>query len=126
VVLDILENRGMGNIIYLGIPYTWNPQKSFEIVNKAAAKLMQRGLVIFSPISHSHPIADHMDEKLRTSQEFWMKQDTPLVKASSNLFMIIITGEEKDGMTLIKESKGCQQELKIAKENNVPVTYIII
>ena len=110
----------MNKIIYLAIPYTWNPEKSFEIANKVAAKLMNEGNVIFSPISHSHPIADYLDPELKTSQEFWMRQDLPIISKCDELLLIVI---EENGIQLINESKGCQSEIKKIKELNKPINY---
>ena len=107
-------------ISYLAIPYTWNPAKSFEIANKVAAKLMQEGKVIFSPISHSHVVTDHMDEQFRTSQSFWMAQDLPLLSVCDELIMIVVG---KDGMDLIMTSKGCVSEMKEALDRNMKISY---
>jgi len=108
-------------IIYLAIPYTWNPEKSFEIANKVAAKLMKEGHIVFSPISHSHVIADYLDNNLRTSQKFWMYQDIPILKVCSELHVIVIG---KDGQKLISESKGCMREIREAKDERKPVKYV--
>ena len=98
--------------IYLAIPYTWNASRSFVIANEVAAKLMQMGHVVFSPISHSHNIADYMDESLRYSQEFWMHKDLPFVEWADELWVVCI-GEM--GSELIAESKGCQEEMSQAR-----------
>lgn len=49
-------------LIYLAIPYSWNSTKSFELANEIAANLMMDGHIVFSPISHSHSIANYMDK----------------------------------------------------------------
>jgi nucleoside 2-deoxyribosyltransferase len=110
----------MEEIIYLAIPYTFNPYKSFRIANEVAAKLMQKGKVVFSPISHSHVIADHLPEETRLSQSFWMHQDIPLLKACDKVLVVIIG---KDGYDLIENSKGCQNELAIAKEYELEIEF---
>lgn len=107
-------------ISYLAIPYTCNPAKSFEIANKVAAKLMQEGKVIFSPISHSHVIADHMDEEFRLSQSFWMAQDIPMLSICEEMIMIVVG---KDGRDLIYNSKGCMSEIKQAQELGMYIDY---
>lgn len=107
-------------LTYLAIPYTWNPNKSFDIANKMASILMQGGKAVFSPISHAHPIADHMGEELRTSQEFWMKQDSLILSRCDEMIVVVINND----MSLIENSKGVQEELSIAKELNIPVKYI--
>jgi len=109
------------NKIYLAIPYTFNAEMSYRIANKVAADLMSKGNAVFSPISHSHVIADHLDPSLRFSQEFWMAQDLPLIDWCDEVHVIVI-GEFGD--ELIEKSKGCQSELKKARELNKPIkTY---
>lgn len=107
-------------ISYLAIPYTWNPAKSFEIANKVAAKLMQEGKLIFSPINHSHVIADHMDDSFRLSQEFWMAQDIPMLSICGEMIMIIV---EKDGLDLIVKSSGCMSEKSMAEKLGIPIHF---
>ena len=48
-------------MIYLACPYS-HPDNNvrehrFKMANRAAAKLMGEGHIIYSPISHTHPIA---------------------------------------------------------------------
>lgn len=111
-----MKNR----LIYLAIPYTWNPQKSFEIANRVAADLMEQGYIVFSPISHSHPIADWMTDDKRLSQDFWMYQDLPILDVCQELKLIVV-GE--NGMELIQNSQGCQKEYRRAEANKQPITY---
>lgn len=107
-------------IIYLSVPYTFNPTKSFKIANEVSAKLMNEGKVVLSPISHSHPIADYLNPKLRCDHNFWMNQDIPLLEACSILYLVVIG---KDGDNLINNSRGCQAEIKKAKEMNININY---
>lgn len=106
-------------IIYLSIPYTWNPEESFRIANIVAAELMKKGFAVLSPISHSHVIAEHLED-LRLDHEFWMKQDLTLLSRCEELLCIVL-GDE--GIRLIEESKGCQQELDFAVKNGIRVRY---
>lgn len=107
--------------IYLAIPYTWNPNKSFEIANKVAAKLIIDGNIVFSPISHSHVIADHMQQDLRWSYDLWMKQDLAMIDWADEVHVVCI-GEY--GSNLIADSKGVRMEIDHANQNNKPVKII--
>jgi nucleoside 2-deoxyribosyltransferase len=93
----------MSKVIYLSIPYTFWPQKSFEIANKISAKLMTDEAIVFSPISHSHPIADNMPIVLRTDHEFWMKQDLEMLNRCDELLVVVINTEKQSGKELIKK-----------------------
>lgn len=108
-------------IIYLGIPYTWDAEKSFKIANKVTADLMNKGYVVFSPVSHSHPVADYLDESLRYDQDFWMKQDLTILEKCDEMYIVCIHNEGRVGAVLIEKSKGCQSEIEKAKELNLPI-----
>lgn len=107
--------------IYLAIPYTWNPEKSFQIANKVAANLMNQGHTVFSPISHSHPIADFLRPDLKTDSNWWMNQDIPLVDWADEVHAVCI-GEY--GHELIAKSKGVTMELAYAVATNKPIKII--
>ena len=107
--------------IYLCIPYSFNPELSFKIANEVAAKLMSEGYLVFSPISHTHKIADHLPEIVRTDSEFWMQHDLPFVEWCDEICVVVI-GEF--GMDLIHESKGCTIEIAHAKKHKKTKRYI--
>ena len=107
--------------IYMAIPYSFNPSLSYKIANKVAAELMVRGHIVFSPISHSHAIADHLPINLRTDSEWWMAQDLPLVEWADELHIVVI-GEY--GADLIEQSKGVQMEIAYAKKHNKKIHII--
>lgn len=108
-------------IIYLGLPYTFNPEESFRIANEVASVLMDRGYIVFSPISHSHPIAQNYSEEKRIDQQFWLNQDLPMLLKCDEVFFILI-GE--NGTELFVNSKGCQAEYLTAKQKKMPIKYI--
>jgi nucleoside 2-deoxyribosyltransferase len=105
--------------IYIALPYTWNAERSFEIANKVSALYMQMGHIVFSPISHSHPVADYMDDKLRYDQCFWMAQDLPFIEWADAVVVVVI-GDL--GQELITNSKGVQAEIAHAKLHKKPIT----
>jgi nucleoside 2-deoxyribosyltransferase len=107
--------------IYLAIPYSFNPELSADLANKAAARLMQDGHVVFSPISHSHGIADYLPPSLRTDSHWWMQQDLPFVDWADEVHVVVI-GEL--GHELIEQSIGVQAEIKRAKQLGKPVHYV--
>lgn len=107
--------------IYLAIPYAFNPEKSFSVANKMTAQLMQSGHVVFSPISHSHPVAEHLSGELKSSHDFWMQQDLPMVEWADELHVVCI-GEM--GSELIQNSKGVQSEIKHAIKHKKTIKVI--
>ena len=105
-------------IAYLACPYN-SPHDSirrlrFEAANKCAGALMQRGEFVFSPISHTHPIAEQCE--LPKGWDFWHKYDRAMLSRCSKLYVLALEGW--------MESVGVAAELKIAHELNIPITYI--
>jgi hypothetical protein len=74
---------------------------------------MEEGKVVFAPISYTHPIEQHMME--RQTHEFWMKQDYPFLVASCGVIVLMIDGW--------RESRGVQEEIKVASYLGKPIVY---
>lgn len=108
-------------IIYLAIPYTWNAIESFNVANEIAGRLMKEGYIVFSPISHSHPISQHLGQDIQFDHNFWINQDLPILRKCSKVIFIVV-GDY--GMKRIDESKGCQSEKAEAIKYNIPIEYI--
>lgn len=103
--------------IYLATPYTGTPaerQARFERVNKVAAKLMNDGLLVFSPISHTHPIALAGD--LPKGWEFWKEYNLTFIEWCDELWVLTQNG----WLT----STGVTAERKLAIQMGKPVNYI--
>lgn len=101
--------------VYLAIPYTWNPIKSFEIANLVAGELMRAGDVVFSPISQSHPIA--MASDMPGDWEFWKKQDIPMIDWCDVMVVVHIGGEAH------RTSVGVQAEIKYAQSKGKGISF---
>jgi len=105
--------------IYLACPYSHTLESAriqrFEDATRAAALLMQQNYIVFSPITHSHPIALNYD--LPLDFNFWKKFDTSFLEWADQMYILCIAGWSV--------SYGITQELKIIKRMNKPVTSII-
>jgi hypothetical protein len=99
-------------MIYLSIPYTGQEYLSFRISCAIAAKLMQQGYIVFSPIAHSHPIAKYGGINHR-DHAFWLKQDLEMLRLCDELWLIKLHGWE--------ESEGVAVEIKTAIDRNMPI-----
>jgi Domain of unknown function (DUF1937) len=80
---------------------------------------MNDGHIVFSPISHSHPIA--VSNKLPGHWEFWKKFDESFIEWCDELHVICLhrhKDEKYDGALLIQNSKGVQSEIGIARSLN--------
>jgi hypothetical protein len=106
-------------LTYLAAPYTHADPAVLEhrylAANRACAALMHDGPV-FSPISHSHPVADHMDPALRLDHHFWQEQDTAILRHCSRVVVLKVDGWDR--------SRGVAAELKLAAELAIPVDYM--
>jgi nucleoside 2-deoxyribosyltransferase len=104
--------------IYLACPYSHEKggirSMRFDLVNAAAAKLMREGYLVFSPISHTHPIAERGD--LPKGWDFWEAYDRTFIDWADEVHVLMLDGW--------KESKGVTAEIAIAKELGKPVHYI--
>jgi hypothetical protein len=103
--------------IYLASPYTHDDKRVVEDrvhqVCVVAAKLMNRGIPIFSPIAHTHPIA--MAGALPTGWEFWKKYDKVMIGGAEQLWVL-----QLDGWDI---SVGVKAEIDIATELGLTIQY---
>lgn len=112
------------SFIYLASPYT-NPDdgsdkayrhRRFIEACTAAARLMSRGLVIFSPIAHSHPISDHLASSISNSHAFWLEQDFSFLARCERLMVLRLYQWQR--------SYGVAQEMKFATDHSIPIEYV--
>lgn len=105
-------------MIYLASPYSHNDpdvrEWRFQQVCRAAAVLMYNGQFVFSPISHTHPIAVHGN--LPLGFDYWEEYDRLMLKMCSELVVLMLDGWES--------SKGVQAEIRIMSELAKPVRYM--
>lgn len=106
-------------LTYLAGPYS-HPDRAvrvgrFECLNAYAAQLMAAGELVYSPISHTHPIAEA--GALPLGWEFWKKYDTAFIEHSRRVVVMMLDGW--------KESKGVTAEIEIAVALGTPVDYVV-
>lgn len=110
----------MRKIIYLASPHTHTDKAVLDArciaAQKATARLMLEGNAVFSPIAHSHGVADHMPDAVRCDGDFWMEQDLPLLAKCDEMIVLRLDGW--------RESSGVRQELAFAAENGIPVSFV--
>lgn len=102
--------------VYLAIPYSANPEASFTMANAVAASFIKRGHIVFSPVSHSHPISGCMTPEDRMDHELWMGQDLSFLQSWAEIMVVIATStHENVAIDMIKKSKGCMREIETAQ-----------
>jgi len=109
-----------GDLIYLACPYSHeNPDvrnTRWSAANIAAAKLMSQGLYVFSPISHTHPIAVASNGTLPIGWDFWEGFDRQYLNVCKKIIVLRIPGWDT--------STGVLAEIKIGTEAGIPVEYM--
>lgn len=106
------------SIVYFAAPYSHSDRSVCEarvkFINEAASILMSEGLHLFSPISHTHPIA--MAGSLPTGFDYWESYDTAILSACGALIVLELSGWQ--------DSVGVRGEIAIARRLGLPIFYV--
>jgi hypothetical protein len=105
-------------MIYLACPYS-HPDPAvrearFHAVNRAAGQMIANGLLVFSPISHSHPIA--VDCDLPSDFGPWAAFDHAMIAACSRVVVLKLDGWDR--------SAGIAEEVAHAIATGKDVEYM--
>ncbi|WP_339026625.1 DUF1937 family protein [Bradyrhizobium symbiodeficiens] len=108
-------------IVYLACPYTDASadvrEERFRAATRAATKLIEKGLVVFSPITMTHPIDIEMAGAAGTlGSEYWGKFDEAFMSACSELAILKIEGWDT--------SLGVARELRFFEARGLPVWFV--
>jgi hypothetical protein len=119
LVLKNYESESiMIKLSYLAAPYSHKEHymqvARFWAINAVAADYMRRGEYIFSPISHTHPIAEAGE--LLKDWEYWAEYDSRMISVCNEMLVLTLDGW--------KESVGVTAEIKIAEGLHIPIWYI--
>ena len=102
-------------LYYLGSPYSKHHagiEGAFQEISAIAARLIERGVPIFCPISHSHPIAIHggLDPM---SHDIWLPVDAHLMRVCGAMLIAKMDGWNK--------SYGVSEEIKAFRKAGKPI-----
>jgi nucleoside 2-deoxyribosyltransferase len=103
---------------YLATPYRAYPgglDAAYVAACEQAAVLMRAGIITFSPVSHTHGIAEfgaieHRDD------EFWMRQDLAVLDRCEGLIVCKLEGW--------KISEGVSKEMARAAESRKMIVFM--
>lgn len=96
--------------IYLAHPYSGSQkqhQERFESASEIAAVLIARGAIVFSPISHSHPVDQYLNPKISCAK-LWLRQDFQFIKWSDIVLIAEVDGWE-DSSGIRAEVEFCNR-----------------
>ena len=106
------------NYFYLATTYTRHPdghETAFIEAAKVAADLMKRGINVFCPVAHSHPIACHGNLDA-ADHDFWMNSDRPFMDGACGIIVCRMPGW--------RESRGITEEIAVFRAAGKPVLYV--
>src|SRR5262249_50831544 len=109
-------------IIYLACPYTHSdPQvmeERYNIATKLAAYLIEkRKLIVFSPITMTHPIDKLLArDSITLGSDYWLHFDELFMKACAKMIVLTIDGWQ--------QSEGIQREIEAFKTMGKEVEYL--
>lgn len=108
-------------LVYLASPYSSDAADGykimiarFEMACIAASRLMAKGMLVFSPIAHTHSIA--MYGGLPRGWDYWESYDRAMLTCCKTLYVLTIGGWHK--------SKGILEEIAIARELKLPIKFV--
>jgi Domain of unknown function (DUF1937) len=107
-------------IIYLACPYT-HPvgairKQRFELATKAAASLIVRDYIVYSPITMTHPLDLVLSEKNQTlGSDFWVKFDEAFMEICSEMIVLILPGWQ--------DSSGIKREIQYFQSHGKKISY---
>jgi hypothetical protein len=104
---------------YLGSPYSKYPagtHQAFVVACQETARLVRAGVPVFSPIAHSHGIAEHggIDPVDHT---IWLPADQPFMAAARGIIVLKLDGWFK--------SVGLFNEIGYFVLHGKPVVYMV-
>ena len=105
-------------MIYLACPYS-HPLEGirkarFRAANIATARLMAEGHIVYSAISHSHPIA--VENRLGLDWDFWRPMDVYFIRMCDEMMVLMYPGW--------KESVGIAAEMRLAESLGKKITFV--
>jgi hypothetical protein len=107
-------------LVYLATPYSHpDPavrERRYREVTRVAAEMMRRGDLVFSPITHSHPIA--LEGGMPTDWQYWQAFDAAVLGACRKLAVLMQPGWIK--------SAGVAAEIRLAGKMGIPVEHLPI
>jgi Domain of unknown function (DUF1937) len=97
----------MAGFWYLGTPFTKYPEgheAAFRMACHQAALLLRAGIIVYSPIAHTYPIAIHGGFDV-THGVAWVTFDAPLMAAAHGIIICKMAGwDTSHGVTHERET----------------------
>ena len=105
-------------MIYLATPYSKyhrGQDEAFIAAANIAGRLIARGLDVFSPIVHGHPLAVYGDVP-QFDTALWERVNRPYLEWCDELYVATMPGWQ--------ESAGVAHEIKYFADNGLPISNV--
>ncbi len=105
-------------MIYLASPYSHDDpdvkESRFQAVCKQTALMLKAGILVFSPIAHSHPVASY---GMKGSYDVWQRFDESMIERCDEVWVLMLDG--------VEGSVGIKAEMEYARKLGRPVHTIM-
>lgn len=104
---------------YLASPYAKYPtghELAFRDIAEVTAHLMERGVYVFSPIVHTHPVSKYVKRASNVDHDFWLNLDRPFMRAAYGCLVAKLPGWDK--------SRGIAAEIEYFNKAAKQVVYL--
>lgn len=104
--------------VYLAIPYSGMEESSYEQATEATMLIINElGHNVFSPITHSHPIAKL---GVKGTWDYWQKIDYQFIDWAEEVWVLV----PEQGLTKCFLSTGVTAEMKYAEKHNKRIKLV--
>lgn len=116
-----IQNGDTTQVIYLACPYTHaDPlvrEKRFHQATLAAAHLIESGLIVYSPITMTHPIDVVLAGEGETlGSEYWVRFDEAFMEMCTRMLVLKLAGWEA--------SNGIRREMEWFRRRGRPIEFL--
>lgn len=115
-----IHETGHAPLYYLATPYTkysTGIEEAFAAAASLAARLLRKGIEVYSPIAHCHPMAVHgnLDAK---NHDLWLPYQEAMMRRCDALLVANLNGW--------RESKGVAHEIEFFKYAGKPLHMLAL
>lgn len=103
---------------YLATPYDAHKEghgNAYLDAKRATSKLIEHGVLVFSPIVHMHPLLEFSKPLQRQDAAFWMSLCRPIMREAGGLIIPMIPGWS--------DSAGIKEEYEFFSKKKLPVVF---
>lgn len=112
-----MDNSGFWYLASTFTVHPGGPDGAFRMACREAGRLLNDGIVCYSPIAHTEAIRRAEVRLNKLSHQDWMDADEPFCRAARGLIVLMSEDWTK--------SKGIAMEIEWFKEMGKPIHYIV-